>query len=97
MITKVGSKHQIRVHLADGLNCPVVGDHKFGGPLLRRDAGLRRKAEAMGVEKGYLYLHATSVTIDGYHGKDKPPLKIKAPLPDYYKKTITKLKLKSDL
>lgn len=25
----VGRKHQIRVHLADGLNTPILGDHKY--------------------------------------------------------------------
>ena len=24
-----GRKHQIRVHLADGLGCPILGDHKY--------------------------------------------------------------------
>lgn len=24
-----GFKHQVRVHLGLGLNCPVIGDHKF--------------------------------------------------------------------
>ena len=24
-----GIKHQIRCHLAYGLNCPVLGDHKY--------------------------------------------------------------------
>ena len=22
-------KHQLRVHLADGLDCPILGDHKY--------------------------------------------------------------------
>ena len=82
------------MHLADGLNCPVVGDHKFGGPLLRKDKTLKRKVEAMHLDRGHFYLHATSIEIDSYHGKDKLPLKIKAPLPDYYNKAIMQLKLK---
>lgn len=24
-----GHKQQIRVHMADGLRCPILGDHKF--------------------------------------------------------------------
>ena len=24
-----GVKHQIRVHLAQGLGCPILGDHKY--------------------------------------------------------------------
>ncbi|MBL4589266.1 MAG: RluA family pseudouridine synthase [Alphaproteobacteria bacterium] len=26
-----GRTHQIRVHAADALNCPILGDHKYGG------------------------------------------------------------------
>ncbi len=80
--------------MADGLNCPVVGDHKFGGPLLRQDPALKRKVEAMNLDKGHVYLHASSLEIDSYHGKDKPPLIIKAPLPDYYSKAVMQLNLK---
>lgn len=88
-----GLKHQIRVHLADGLRCPVLGDHKFGGPLLREDVALRRKVEAMGVAKGHVYLHAMAIEVASYHGQDRP-LKIEAPLPDYYSKAIMHLQLK---
>ena len=89
-----GLKHQIRVHLADGLGCPVFGDHKFSGPLLREDEALRRKLEAMNLDRDHFYLHALSIGIDSYHGQDKPPFQIKAPLPDYYTKAIKQLHLK---
>jgi mitochondrial RNA pseudouridine synthase RPUSD4 len=26
---ETGIKHQIRVHLSFGLNCPILGDHKY--------------------------------------------------------------------
>lgn len=29
LVPQTGVKHQIRVHLASGLGCPVLGDHKF--------------------------------------------------------------------
>lgn len=28
-----GLKHQIRVHLAEGLKCPILGDHKFSSDI----------------------------------------------------------------
>ena len=28
-MTKSGIKHQIRLHSASSLNCPILGDHKF--------------------------------------------------------------------
>lgn len=90
----IGLKHQVRVHLADGLNCPVAGDYKFMGPLLRKDSTLKRKVEAMHFDKGRFYLHAYSIEIENYYGQEKQTLKIKAPLPDYYLKAIKQLKLK---
>lgn len=91
-----GLKHQLRVHLADGLNCPVFGDDKFGAPLFRQNQGLRRKVHAMKTKLGegnHLYLHARHVEIPGYHGDNSPPLVIQAPLPQYFDKAIELLKL----
>ena len=89
-----GFRHQIRVHLADGLMCPVVGDYKFGGPLFRLQKSLARKMEVIGSTKGYtrgpMYLHAHQVVIPLSEGK---PLVINAPLPTYFIKTTRSLGL----
>ena len=91
----LGLKHQLRVHLADSLQCPVVGDHKFGGRLLRLDPTLAKKVKVMDLEKGHLYLHARQIELTGYHGESKPLL-IQATLPDYFEKAIQKLRLRTN-
>ena len=92
-IVVLGLRHQLRVHLADSLQCPVLGDHKFGGRLLRLDPTLTRKVKIMDVEKGHLYLHAKEVELAGYYGNNKP-LVIQAKLPDHFETAIEKLGLK---
>lgn len=90
-----GLKHQLRVHLADGLNCPVLGDKKFGKPLLRQNRSLRRRASTVRslLDQDHLYLHAKWLEIPGYHGDDNHPLVIQAPLPEYYNTAIRLLQL----
>lgn len=88
-----GFKHQLRVHLADALNCPIFGDHQYGGPLFRQDPSLRRKVRSMKLESEHLYLHATSIEIPNYFGPGRPPLTIRAPLPDYFNQAIQLLNL----
>ena len=92
-----GFKHQLRVHLADGLKCPVLGDHQFGGPLFRQDQTLRRKVQGLQLDKNNLLLHALHVEIPGYNGENKPPLILRAPLPDYFDQAIRQLHLKVEL
>lgn len=83
-----GFKHQIRVHLADGLGCPILGDHKFAGPVLRASTQLKKKVE--GINKtNRLHLHAREIAIPGYLAPTGKPLVIKAPPPKYFIKTAT--------
>ena len=88
-----GYKHQLRVHLADGLLCPVLGDYKFGGPLFRLSDSLRRKMKALQYVRGYLYLHAAELKIPGYFGSKGKPLIIKAPPPPHFVQTAKMLKI----
>lgn len=92
---KTGFKHQIRAHLADGLNCPILGDYLFAGPLFRKDSSLVRKMHFIGNQNGYtrgpVYLHAYEVHIPR---KGCDPIVIKAPLPHYFVKTLKALQLK---
>ena len=68
---KTGRMHQIRVHAADGLGCPIVGDEKYDGliPLI----------DKLGIS-GRLHLHAARLIFR--HPKTDELLDIRAPLPD---------------
>ena len=89
-----GFRHQIRVHLADAIMCPVLGDYKFAGPLFRLNKSLAKKMDLIGSMPGYtrgpLYLHAYQVKIPR---KDKESLIINAPFPEYFVKTTVALGL----
>ncbi|HLU91945.1 MAG TPA: RluA family pseudouridine synthase [Pedomonas sp.] len=62
-----GRTHQIRVHAAEALGRPIVGDAKYGGADAFLTGGVSRK----------LHLHARSLTIDHPSGT---PLTITAPM-----------------
>ncbi len=87
-----GFKHQVRVHLADGLKTPVLGDYKFAGPQLRSSRQLMRKFKLLEWVKGAVYLHAYQLEIPGC-GPGGKPLVITAPPPDQFRKTARMLKL----
>lgn len=88
-----GFKHQLRVHMADGLVCPVLGDYKFGGPLFRLHESLRRKMKAMEYVRGYFYLHAAQLEIPNYSGRKGKSLVITAPPPPHFVQTAKMLGL----
>lgn len=69
---RTGRTHQIRVHAADVLKCPVMGDEKYGGAGAWLD-GLD------GVSPR-LHLHARQLTVR--HPTTGNDLKLVAPLPD---------------
>ncbi len=98
IISFLGFKHQLRVHLADGLMCPVLGDYKFGGRLFRLSDTLRRKVKSLECVRGYMYLHAAELRIpaDHDHRDDRnkgKALVIKAPPPPHFKRTAVMLGL----
>lgn len=68
---RTGRMHQIRVHTADNLGCPIIGDEKYGGmvPLI----------DEKGIE-GRLHLHAARVVF--HHPVSRALIDIAAPLPD---------------
>lgn len=69
---RTGRTHQLRVHCADLLKAPILGDGKYGG----------KAAHPRGREK--LHLHAFSLKVKF---KDRV-LCFKAPLPEHMKKTL---------
>lgn len=73
---RTGRTHQLRVHCADALHTPIVGDGKYGGGASR--------IPGEGIS-GKLHLHARSIELP--HPSGKGMLKIKANLPPHMRKT----------
>ena len=73
MMPATGRTHQLRVHCAEGLKCPIVGDAKYGGGDLGIvDDGLERR----------LHLHARAIQLPHPNEREgNPALHIRAPLP----------------
>lgn len=94
---QTGKKHQIRVHLADALLCPVLGDHIFSGPQFRQSRLLRRKIEAIadsptiGYNRKHVFLHAYELIIP-HPGRHKPTI-ITAPPPRHFVNMVNQLGL----
>ncbi|OCT64527.1 mitochondrial RNA pseudouridine synthase rpusd4 [Xenopus laevis] len=90
-----GVKHQLRVHLALGLNCPILGDHKYShwgrlAPQKPPDSVLK----ALGITAPQarslaLHLHAVQITLPSYQGS--APIVLQCPLPYPFIKTLRSL------
>lgn len=99
--TETGVKHQVRVHLAFGLNTPILGDHKYSH--LNKMAPQRLFPEILErlhirqskVRHVPMHLHALSIVLpEIINGKN---LSFKAPLPFSFSKNMKSLKFrKSD-
>ncbi len=68
-VPMTGRTHQLRVHAAEGLGIPIVGDPVYGGP------------SAVGQGDGAIRLHAWSLRL-GRNGK--PAIEARAPLPPVF-------------
>ncbi len=66
-----GRTHQLRVHAAEGLGTPIVGDGKYGGQAAMLTGSISRK----------LHLHARAIVLP--HPSGKGILKVKADLPPH--------------
>jgi 23S rRNA pseudouridine955/2504/2580 synthase len=71
-----GRTHQLRVHCAAALNCPILGDGKYGGAAAHPD----------GFGDRTLHLHARSLHLPH---PDGGTLELAAPLPKHMKDTFT--------
>jgi 23S rRNA pseudouridine955/2504/2580 synthase len=76
-LPRTGRTHQIRVHAADVLGCPIVGDGKYGG--------MAATVEGMDLSDR-LHLHARRLVLP--HPKGKGMLDFTAPLPPDIKKSF---------
>jgi 23S rRNA pseudouridine955/2504/2580 synthase len=70
-----GRTHQLRVHAAEGLKTPIVGDGKYAGQAAFLTGSVSRK----------LHLHARSIALP--HPSGKGTLAVTADLPDHMRET----------
>lgn len=75
MWPQTGRTHQLRVHAAEGLQTPIVGDGKYAGQDAFLTGSVSRK----------LHLHARSIALP--HPSGKGTLALKAKLPDHMRET----------
>ena len=80
-----GRKHQLRLHCAEQLGTPILGDQLHGSSLPPR------LWESLGGDVG-MHLHAWQLTIAGY-GAGGRPLHVTAPLPTRFQLSLDKLEL----
>ncbi|XP_055862683.1 uncharacterized protein LOC106050189 isoform X1 [Biomphalaria glabrata] len=89
-------KHQIRVHLASGLNTPILGDHKYSHFATQRPQKLHKemldmlKIRQAKVRDLVLHLHCRSVILKDYKGK---MIFLTTRPPPHFKQNLESLKL----
>ncbi len=71
-----GRTHQIRIHAAENLGTPIVGDTKYGW----------QKSQLSGIIETKLHLHASEIIIKQFKGKS---YHLKAELPEHMKYCLT--------
>ncbi|XP_061583126.1 pseudouridylate synthase RPUSD4, mitochondrial [Cololabis saira] len=89
-----GVKHQLRVHMAFALGCPILGDHKYShwsklAPQKLPELVLRK----LGLEQSKsrhlpLHLHARRLMLPGSSRGD---VNVSCPLPKYFMQTVQRL------
>ncbi|KAM9039692.1 mitochondrial RNA pseudouridine synthase RPUSD4 [Sarcophilus harrisii] len=93
-----GVKHQLRVHLAFGLGCPVLGDHKYSDwnklAPQKLSSGILKK---LGLEKTKtrhlpLHLHAQQLILPPL-GSEKQELNLVCKLPHFFVRSLSRLGL----
>nr|XP_009861450.1 mitochondrial RNA pseudouridine synthase Rpusd4 [Ciona intestinalis] len=93
-------KHQLRVHMADGLSCPILGDHKYSryGSLAPQVLPPRvlRMFNIPHSKSRYmpLHLHLQQVLIPGVLDGSKPNMVVGSRLPFHFSRTLNLLKMK---
>lgn len=81
---RTGRTHQIRVHSAEQLGCPIVGDKRYGL------TAIYNLSQIPGIGQG-LHLHCKSIELpQGAAGKDK----FEAPLPKHFIRTMNKFPIR---
>ncbi|XP_043942552.1 mitochondrial RNA pseudouridine synthase Rpusd4-like [Protopterus annectens] len=95
LIPTTGVKHQIRVHMAYGLSCPVLGDHKYShwnklAPQ-KLSEGTLKKLGLNQAKARYLplHLHARQLTLPGVEGQ--PEINLVCKLPKFFTSSLKRL------
>ncbi|XP_042083989.1 mitochondrial RNA pseudouridine synthase rpusd4-like [Haplochromis burtoni] len=89
-----GVKHQMRVHMAFALGCPILGDHKYSHwSKLAPQKLPERVLGKLGIEQSKvrhlpLHLHARQLTLPGSSQAD---VNVSCPLPKYFTQTLGRL------
>ncbi|CAG5980929.1 unnamed protein product [Menidia menidia] len=89
-------KHQIRVHMALALACPVLGDHKYSNwSKLAPQKLPERVLKKLGLEQSKtrhlpLHLHARQLVLPG---RSRPDISVSCPLPKYFIQSLNRLNL----
>lgn len=95
---QTGIKHQIRVHLAHGLNCPILGDHKYSHHLKLAPQKLHPSTlTALQIRQSkarYVPMHLHSYRIILSEWFNNKNLFINAKLPLHFLNNLKRLKLK---
>lgn len=96
-------KHQIRAHSAEGLACPILGDHKYShGEMLRPQYLSKYMQEKLKIHKSktrYLpmHLHLRKVLIPNCTGNaERPHLAVIAKIPQHFERSIKVLGLRQN-
>ncbi|XP_047438840.1 mitochondrial RNA pseudouridine synthase rpusd4 [Mugil cephalus] len=91
-----GVKHQMRVHMAYALGCPILGDHKYSHwSKLAPQKLPERVLGKLGLEQSKsrhlpLHLHARQLILQGTSQDD---VNVTCPLPKYFTQTLGRLHL----
>ncbi|XP_068998845.1 pseudouridylate synthase RPUSD4, mitochondrial-like [Embiotoca jacksoni] len=91
-----GVKHQMRVHMAFAVACPILGDHKYSHwSKLAPQKLPERMLGKLGLEQSKirhlpLHLHARQLTLPGTSQVD---INVSCPLPKYFTQTLSQLHL----
>ncbi|ORY03024.1 hypothetical protein K493DRAFT_405125 [Basidiobolus meristosporus CBS 931.73] len=75
---QTGRKHQLRIHCAQFLQTPILGDVKYG-PI-----GQGHTLTTLGYHVGTLFLHMHKLTIPVSNEDQPSPLIVEAPLPKHF-------------
>ncbi|CAN9511759.1 unnamed protein product [Ophioblennius macclurei] len=91
-----GVKHQLRVHMALALGCPILGDHKYSHmDKLAPQKLPERVLGKLGLEQAKirhvpLHLHARQLSLPG---GSQAHIDVSCPLPKYFTQTLSRLYL----
>ncbi|XP_071848287.1 pseudouridylate synthase RPUSD4, mitochondrial-like isoform X2 [Apostichopus japonicus] len=98
LMPETGVKHQLRVHMSQGMGCPILGDHKYFhhhklAPQILPKSLLRSFGIEQPKVRGIpMHLHAKQLRIPNF--QDGRALSVSVRLPRYFAKTLHKLKLR---